>query len=65
MRLRKGEIQTSETEKVRNTDKGEMPTSETEKERDTENMSVQSLHFQLLDVAFPIDRSGYNLERLH
>ena len=42
-----------------------MQTSETEKERDTENMAVQSQHFQLIDIASPIDRSGYNLERLH
>ena len=31
----------------------------------SENMAVQSLHFQLIDKAPPIDRSGHNLERLH
>ena len=33
--------------------------SETEKERDTENMAVQSQHFQFIDIAPPIDQSGY------
>ena len=28
-------------------------------------MSVQSLHFQLTDLAPPIARFGYNLEMLH
>ena len=31
----------------------------------SENMFVQSLRFQLIDIAPPIARSGYNLERLH
>ena len=44
MRLIKGEIQTSETAKERDTDEGEIKikTSETEKERDTENMKLYS-----------------------
>jgi hypothetical protein len=33
--------------------------------KSSENVSVQSLHFQLIDLASPIARSGYNLERLH
>ena len=28
-------------------------------------MSVQSQHFQLIDIAPPIARSEFNLERLH
>ena len=28
-------------------------------------MAVQSLHFQLIDIAPPIGRPGHNLERLH
>ena len=31
----------------------------------SDNMSVQSLHFQLIDIAPPIAQFGYNLERLH
>ena len=31
----------------------------------SDNMSVQSLHFQLIDIAPPIAWSGYNLESLH
>ena len=31
----------------------------------SENMTVQSLHFQLIDIALPITRSGYNLKKLH
>ena len=31
----------------------------------SDNMSIQSLHFQLIDIAPPIARSGYNLERLY
>ena len=31
----------------------------------SDNMSIQSLHFQLIDIAPPIAQSGYNLERLH
>ena len=31
----------------------------------SENMSVQSPHFQLIDIALPITRSGYNLKKLH
>ena len=31
----------------------------------SENMSVQSLHFQLIVVPPPIARLGYILERLH
>ena len=31
----------------------------------SDNMSIQILHFQLIDIAPPIARSGYNLERLY
>ena len=31
----------------------------------SDNMSVRSLHIQLIDIAPPIARSGYNLESLH
>ena len=31
----------------------------------SDNMSVRSLHIQLIDIARPIARSGYNLESWH